>query len=51
MPELKVWLAKNCHKEELLPELLIPGAGTPTTVGTTASSLTLKGLKHGRSLV
>ena len=41
---LKVWPAKNCHKEDLLPELLIPGAGIPTTVGPTASSLVLKGL-------
>ena len=29
---------KNCHKEDRLPELLIPGAGIPTTVGTTAST-------------
>ncbi len=48
---LKVWPAKNYHKEELLPELLIPGAGIPTTVGTTASSLALKDLKNGNSFV
>ena len=47
MPGFKVCPAKNCHKEELLPELLIIGAGIPTTVGTTASSLTLKDLKDG----
>jgi hypothetical protein len=41
---LKVWPAKNCHKEDLLLELLITCAGIPTTVGTTASTLVLKGL-------
>src|SRR5215210_7496412 len=44
---LKVWPAKNYHKDELLPELLITGAGIPTTVGTTASTLVLKGIWVG----
>ena len=48
---LKVWPAKNCHKEDRLPELLITGAGIPTTVGTIASSLVLKGLWVGRGFV
>ena len=47
----KVWPAKDCHKEGLHPELLIPGAGIPTTLCTTASSLTLKDLKDGNSFV
>ncbi len=47
----KVWPAKNCHKEELLLELLITGAGIPSTVGTTANSLALKGLWVGRGFV
>jgi hypothetical protein len=50
-PELKVCLAKNCPTEEHLPELLITGAGIPTTVGTTASSLTLKDLKDSKSFI
>ena len=43
----KVWPAKDCHKEGLHPELLIPGAGIPTTLCTTASSLVLKDPKDG----
>ena len=48
---LKVWPAKNYHKEELLLELLITGAGIPTTVGTIASTLVLKGIWVGRGFV
>jgi hypothetical protein len=42
---LKEWPARICHKEELLPGLLIIGAEILPTVGTIASNLTLKGLK------